>query len=70
MSILRNQSIEDTLFDEAFSQVDKVRRVQLEECLRRVESLAVYYDRTGLVGDDAITAKDFDISSGGGFSFY
>ncbi len=36
------------LFDQPFSQIDKVRRIQLEDALRSVEDIAVYYDRTAL----------------------
>ena len=38
-------------FDQPFSQVDKVRSAQLEDCLRTVDGLAVYYDRTALSQD-------------------
>lgn len=37
------------LFDQSFSHVEKVRRVQLEQALRGVEDVAVYYDASGLV---------------------
>jgi ABC-type proline/glycine betaine transport system ATPase subunit len=38
------------LFDEPFSQVDKVRRIQLEDRLSSVD-LAVYYDRSARKGE-------------------
>jgi hypothetical protein len=38
------------LFSQAFSQVDKVRRVQLEDALREC-SVSVYYDRSALTQD-------------------
>ena len=44
------------LFDQPFSQVDKVRRIQLEDALRSVDHLAVYYDR-GALAQDAETAQ-------------
>lgn len=37
------------LFDQAFSQAPKIRRVQLEENLRTVEEIAVYYDPRALI---------------------
>jgi hypothetical protein len=37
------------LFEQSFSHVPKLRLVQLEEALRDVEHVAVYYDRKGLV---------------------
>lgn len=39
------------LFDQSFSQVDKVRLLQLEDALRAVDRLAVYYDRSALAQD-------------------
>jgi hypothetical protein len=36
------------LFDRAFSHVENVRRLQLEEALRDVEEVAVYFDRNAL----------------------
>ena len=39
------------LFEQSFSQVDKVRRIQLEDALRQVDDIAVYYDRRGLSQD-------------------
>lgn len=37
------------LFEETFSHVEKLRRVQLEASLQRLEDIAVYYDRRGLI---------------------
>ena len=42
-----------------FSQVEKVRRVQLEECLRDLADIEVIYDRSGLVGDAGPASLDF-----------
>lgn len=58
------------LFDARFSHVDKVRRVQLEECLRDGADVAVYYDRSGLVGGARSAMLDFrriDVSRNGIF---
>ena len=44
------------LFSQSFSQVDKVRLLQLEDALRHVEHLAVYYDR-GALSQDAEPAR-------------
>jgi len=37
------------LFEQSFSHVPKLRLVQLEEALRDIEHLAIYYDRKGLM---------------------
>ena len=42
-----------------FSQVEKVRRIQLEECLRDLADIEVFYDRGGLVGDAGPASLDF-----------
>ena len=42
-----------------FSHVEKVRRVQLEECLRDTTDIEVFYDRGGLVGDAGPASLDF-----------
>ncbi len=42
-----------------FSLVEKVRRVQLEECLRDLVDIEVFYDRCGLVGDAGPASLDF-----------
>jgi hypothetical protein len=47
------------LFGQPFSQVEKARRIQLEEALRSVEHLAVYYDRSGLSQDAAPAQLDY-----------
>lgn len=44
------------LFDKPFSQVEKVRMVQMEEALRYIEDIAVYYDRAAL-SQDAMPAQ-------------
>ena len=45
-----------SLFDQSFSQVDKVRLLQLEDALRSVDALSVYYDR-GALAQDAEPAR-------------
>ncbi|MBI5764268.1 MAG: hypothetical protein HZA51_12170 [Planctomycetes bacterium] len=47
------------LFDRPFSQVEKVRRIQLEDALRTLEEAAVYYDRTALAQDAQPAQLDF-----------
>lgn len=47
------------LFDQSFSQVDKVRRIQLEDALRDVEELAVYYDRRALAQNGEPAQLDY-----------
>lgn len=42
-----------------FSHQEKVRRVQLEECLRDGADIEVIYDRSGLVGDAGPASLDF-----------
>ncbi len=42
-----------------FSHLEKVRRVQLEECLRDSVEIEVFYDRTGLVGNAGPASLDF-----------
>ena len=42
-----------------FSHVEKVRRVQLEECLRGMAEIEVFYDRSGLVGNAGPASLDF-----------
>ncbi len=44
------------LFDKPFHQAPKVRMVQLEDAVRKVEDIAVYYDRTAL-SQDAVPAQ-------------
>jgi hypothetical protein len=47
------QNILPVLFEQSFSHIDQIRLVQLEERLRSVEHLAVYYDRRGLKAESA-----------------
>ncbi len=47
------------LFDQPFSQPDKVRRLQLEDALRSVDELAVYYDRDALSQDGEPAQLDY-----------
>lgn len=47
------------LFDYSFSQVEKVRRIQLEDQLRTAGEVAVYYDRTALAQDALPAQLDF-----------
>jgi hypothetical protein len=47
------------LFSRSFSQVEKVRRIQLEDALRSVGEIAVYYDRTALSQDALPAQLDF-----------
>jgi hypothetical protein len=42
------------LFRRGFSDNEVVRRVQLEEALRDVDHVAVYYDRSGLITQSGI----------------
>ena len=42
-----------------FSHVEKVRRVQLEDCLRDMAEIEVFYDRSGLVGNAGPASLDF-----------
>jgi hypothetical protein len=47
------------LFDRSFSQVEKVKRIQLEDALRTLEEIAVYYDRSALSQDALPAQLDF-----------
>ena len=47
------------LFDQPFSQPDKVRRLQLEDALRSIDHLAVYYDRRALAQDGEPAQLDY-----------
>lgn len=47
------------LFDRPFSQVRKVRMIQLEEALKGLDEIAVYYDRTAL--DQESVAAQLDV---------
>ena len=49
-----------TLFDRTFHQSDKMCRIQAEDALRDVRhGVAVYYDRSGIVGDATSAQLDF-----------
>src|SRR5258706_11415299 len=39
------------LFDQSFSHIPQIRLVQLEEQIRSLEHLVVYYDRRGLTAE-------------------
>lgn len=47
------------LFDQSFSQADKLRLIQLEDALREVDHLAVYYDRCALSQDAEPARLDY-----------
>ncbi|MFT5394149.1 MAG: hypothetical protein ACI8PT_004356, partial [Gammaproteobacteria bacterium] len=47
------------LFDQSFGQVDKVRLLQLEDALRAVDDLTVYYDRRALAQDAEPARLDY-----------
>lgn len=47
------------LFDKPFHQVEKVRRIQMEEAIRALDDIAVYYDRTALSQDAQPAYLDF-----------
>lgn len=47
------------LFDSPWSNIEKVQLVQLEECLRSVNNLAVYYDRRGLISSKESAKLDY-----------
>ena len=47
------------LFPQSFSQVDKVRLLQLEDALRDVDNVAVYYDRSALSQDAEPARLDY-----------
>ena len=46
-------------FRGGFSHIEKVRLVQLEECLRDIADVAVFYDRNGLVDNARSARLDF-----------
>lgn len=46
-------------FRGGFSHVEKIRLVQLEECLREITDVSVYYDRSGLVDNAGSARLDF-----------
>jgi len=47
------------LFDQSFSHVPELRRVQMEEALRGLKHLAVYYDRRGLTAEAKPARLDY-----------
>ena len=47
------------LFSQSFSQVDKVRLLQLEDALRGIDHMAVYYDRAALSQDAEPARLDY-----------
>ena len=47
------------LFDQPFSQPDKVRRLQLEDALRTIDHVAVYFDRRALSQDGEPAQLDY-----------
>ena len=47
------------LFDQSFSQVDKIRRIQLEDALFGVDEIAVYYDRSALAQEGEPAQLDY-----------
>ena len=58
------------LFDQSFSQPDKVRRIQLADALRAVDNVAVYFDMRGLAQDGAPAQLDYrriDVTRGTGY---
>ena len=47
------------LFDKPFHQVEKVRLIQMEDAIRSLDDIAVYYDRTALSQDAQPAQLDF-----------
>ena len=47
------------LFDQSFSHMGQIRLVQLEERLRNIEHMAVYYDRRGLTAEARSARLDY-----------
>ena len=47
------------LFDKPFHQVEKIRRIQMEDALRSMDEIAVYYDRTALSQEALPAQLDF-----------
>ncbi|MBD3235947.1 MAG: hypothetical protein GF330_04530 [Candidatus Eisenbacteria bacterium] len=47
------------LFDQSFSQSDKIRRIHLEDALRSLDEMAVYYDRNALAQDAEPAQLDY-----------
>ena len=52
------EEIVPVLFEQSFSHVPKIRLVQLEESLRAVDHMAVYYDRRALVTSGTSASLD------------
>ena len=52
------QEVLPVLFDQSFSHAEKVRLVQLEELVRQIDHVAVYYDRRGLMASGAPPSLD------------
>ena len=48
-----------SLFDQIFHQAERIRRVQLEEAMRDLPHVAVYFDRSALSQDAAPAQLDF-----------
>lgn len=48
-----------TLFDYPFHQADKVKRLQLEDQLQKIDDVSVYYDATALTQDASPAQLDF-----------
>lgn len=48
-----------TLFDYPFHQADKVKRLQLEDQLQRIDDVSVYYDTSALTQDSTPAQLDF-----------
>lgn len=64
------EEILPVLFDQSFSHVSKIRLVQLEEALRAMDGIAVYYDRQALVTGNSSASLDvrrISMSRGTGF---
>jgi hypothetical protein len=53
------EEILPVLFDQSFSHITEIRKVQLEEKLRHLEQVAVYYDRQALVTGTTSANLDF-----------
>ena len=53
------RSILPLLFRRGFSDNEAVRRAQLDEALRELEHVAVYYDRSGLITENGPARLDY-----------
>lgn len=47
------------LFDQPFRQADKLKRIQLEDALRDLDHVAVYFDQTALAADGGPAQLDY-----------